>query len=213
MSASYLDIQAISHPIPPQKQAAKRHYGSHPYFTKRAWNVVQEHIRTCAPNKGDVVLDPFGGSGITAVEALVLRRKAIHVDINPLANFLCRQVAIAPVSLSALSDAFAEIERLCKPQIIRLREMRLSELQNEPIPYWYPQGVRLPKDADVEYVEELFTRRHLIALSILYHHVQAVKDEVIRDLLRFAFSATLAKVNRTFVSAHNRAESRGGATI
>ena len=61
----YLAIKPIEGPIFPKKQAAKRYYGSHPYFTKRAWNVVQKYINTYT-NKGDTVLDPYGGSGITA---------------------------------------------------------------------------------------------------------------------------------------------------
>ena len=73
----YCNIQPIANPIPPLKQQAKRHWGSHPYFTRRAWNVVQEYIRTFS-QPGDVVLDPFGGSGVTAVEALVLHRRRIH---------------------------------------------------------------------------------------------------------------------------------------
>lgn len=78
----YKTIQPISGPIEPLKQGAKRHWGSHPYFTRRAWNVVQEYIRTFS-QPGDVVLDPFGGSGVTAVEALVLQRRAIQCDITP----------------------------------------------------------------------------------------------------------------------------------
>ena len=38
----YLAIQPIAAPIEPKKQGAKRHWGSHPYFTRRAWNVVQD---------------------------------------------------------------------------------------------------------------------------------------------------------------------------
>jgi len=36
-------------------------------------------------NKGDLILDPFAGSGVTLVEAAKLGRKFIGVDINPLA--------------------------------------------------------------------------------------------------------------------------------
>jgi len=39
---------------------------------------------------GDVVLDPFMGGGTTAVEALVLRRRFIGADVNPLSCFLTR---------------------------------------------------------------------------------------------------------------------------
>lgn len=84
---SRVDLAPINQPIVPRKQAAKRHYGSHPYFTKRAWKVVQKYIE-CFSEPGDLVLDPYGGAGVTAVEALVLRRRAIHLDLAPLANFI-----------------------------------------------------------------------------------------------------------------------------
>ena len=39
---------------------------------------------------GDIVLDPFGGSGTTATEAVHLKRRAISVDANPLAALMGR---------------------------------------------------------------------------------------------------------------------------
>src|SRR6266446_10770208 len=100
-------VRPLAHAVKPSKQSAKRHYGSHPYFTKRAWNVVQAYIEHFS-SPGDTVLDPFGGSGVTAVESLVLRRKAVYVDISAWATFLACQTAIAPINLSALRGAFAD---------------------------------------------------------------------------------------------------------
>ena len=34
------------------------------------------------------MLDPFGGSGVTAIEAFLMGRAAIQNDLNPFANFL-----------------------------------------------------------------------------------------------------------------------------
>ena len=78
----YLNIKPIAEPIPPKKQGKHRHWGSHPYFTRQAWNVVQEYIK-CFSQINDIVLNPFGGSGVKAIEALVLHRRAIHCDIKP----------------------------------------------------------------------------------------------------------------------------------
>ena len=47
---------------------------------------MQEYIRNFS-QEGDLILDSFGGSGVTAVEALMLSRKAIHIDLNPMAVF------------------------------------------------------------------------------------------------------------------------------
>ena len=207
-----VSITPISWSIPPKRQAAKRHYGVHPFFTRRAWNVVQEYIKNFT-DQCDVVLDPFGGSGVTAVEALVLGRKAIHVDICPLANFITQQIAIAPIDINMLAEAFRSIEKQCKEHILDLYQMNDAEVATIVVPFWYPKGIRLPKNADVDFVEELFTPRSLFALSMLHHHIDQISEPDIRNLLFLAFSATLAKVNRTFVSAKGRAESRGGSTV
>ena len=191
----YLAIQPIAAPIEPKKQGAKRHWGSHPYFTRRAWNVVQEYIRTFS-QVGDVVLDPFGGSGVTAVEALVLKRKAIHCDINPLANFICSQIAVSPIDIDAFRAAFDEIERNCKASINDVYAMSDEDVESLEIKYWYPKGVKLPKNADVEYIQELFTKRQLFSLSLLLHHIQKIEDLTIKNLMRFVFSATLSRFSR-----------------
>ncbi|MCB1189888.1 MAG: hypothetical protein KDK90_05615 [Leptospiraceae bacterium] len=68
--------------IPVKKRATKRHFGVHGYFTKQTWNVVAEYIKNFT-KPGDVVLDPYGGSGVTAIEAMMNNRKAINIDINP----------------------------------------------------------------------------------------------------------------------------------
>lgn len=191
----------------------RRHFGSHPYFTRRPWNVVQSYIKHFAPDKENLVLDPFGGSGVTAIEAIVLGRSAIHVDINPLANFICQQIAIAPVDISALRREFVAIEESCRVYIERLYALSPEELEQEPLNAWYPSGLPLPKNADARSVEELFTRRQLLALSQLYQHIGNIRDAVNRDLLRFAFSATLNKCNLTYSTTKGRSEGRGNSGI
>jgi len=208
----YQTIQPISTPINPLKQGAKRHWGSHPYFTRRAWNVVQEYIRTFS-QPGDVVLDPFGGSGVTAVEALVLRRKAIHCDINPLANFICSQIAVSPIDINAFRAAFDEIARNCKDIINEVYLMSDDEADTLEIKYWYPQGVKLHRKANVEYVEQLHSNRQLFSLSLLLHHINQISDPTIKELMKFTFSATLNKTNLTFNGARGRKASRGDSGI
>jgi hypothetical protein len=210
MSAIVTD--PLNHAIEPSKQKARRHYGSHPYFTKRAWNVVQGYIQHfSAP--GETVLDPFGGSGVTAVESLVLRRKAIYNDISSWAGFLAQQTAVAPVDLGELREAFAKVEDQCRCFLEEIWKTPNSELGKRTVQDWYPKNIPLPKSADVETVEELFTPRMLHGLSRLRAVIMAIKVKPVRDLLLLAFSATLARINRTFLSTNNRRESRGGSAI
>lgn len=96
-----------------QKQAAKRHFGVHGYFTKQVWSVVQRYIDQFT-QPGDIVLDPFGGTGVTAIEALMLGRAAVHVDINPLSKFIV-ETLLTPVDLHVLETRFnAVLTRFAK---------------------------------------------------------------------------------------------------
>lgn len=204
--------QPMTRAIAPSKQGARRHYGSHPYFTKRAWNVVQAYISHFT-SPGDTVLDPFGGSGVTATESLVLQRKAVYVDISRWASFLARQTALAPVNLASVQHAFEQVTQRCRERIVRLWSRPEKELAAEPVAEWYPRRAALPSNADVPWVEDLFTPRMLHGLALLRAAIMEVEDVQSRDLLLMAFSATLVRINRTFLSANNRAESRGGSAV
>lgn len=208
----YKKVRPISGPISPDKQGAKRHWGSHPYFTRRAWNVVQQYIKNFS-QPGDLVLDPYGGSGVTAIESLVLRRRAIHCDINPMANFICTQIARSPVDLSRLQSAFAQIQKNSMNKIHEVYRLKDSDARKLRIHFWYPNDIRLPKNSDVEYVHELFTRRQLYSLSLLLDQIRKISADDIRELMLFVFSATLNKTNLTFSSTHGRLASRGNSGI
>src|SRR2546422_10583731 len=86
------DIHPILEAIPAARQDDARHYGVHPYFTRRPANVVRAYIERFS-REGDTVVDPFGGTGVTAIEAFLLGRNAIHNDLNPFANFIARCIA------------------------------------------------------------------------------------------------------------------------
>ena len=90
--SAYREIPPLQEPIPAERQAARRHYGVHPYFTRRPYNVVRRYILHYT-KEGDRVLDPFGGSGVTAIEAFLENRIGIQNDINPLANFIACGIA------------------------------------------------------------------------------------------------------------------------
>ncbi len=80
--------------ITPLKRSvkAKGHtaqYKMHKYFARRPYNVFN-HIIKHYTSKGDVVLDPFCGGGVTVFESAALERNVVGVDLNPLAAFISR---------------------------------------------------------------------------------------------------------------------------
>jgi 16S rRNA G966 N2-methylase RsmD len=205
------DFYANIKPLPEikelKKQSAHRHYGVHPYFTKQVWNVVQEYIKNFS-QPGDRVLDPFGGSGVTAIEALVLGRRGIHIDLNPLAIFLVEKL-VAPVNLSDFSDAFEYI----KQQFNKNAPRTDAAIQKALARYHYPQGVRLPRNSDVDTVDQLFSPEQLAQLAYLKHLIRQVKDQNIQGTLLLMFSGLLNKVNLTYHASSGRSAGRGNSSI
>src|ERR1700693_320288 len=132
------DIEPIINDIPAARQEMARHYGVHPYFTRRPTNVVRTYIERYS-GRNDIVLDPFGGSGVTAIEAILLGRHAIHNDLNPFANFIT--TAIADTSLSstaALRHAYGVVSDRCQMKVEQLEsasEETISKvLKDVPLP-------------------------------------------------------------------------------
>jgi 16S rRNA G966 N2-methylase RsmD len=193
--------------IPVKKQQAKRHFGVHGYFTKQTWNVVAEYIKNYS-KPGDLVLDPFGGSGVTAIEALMNNRKAASIDINPMAVFLVQSI-LAPVKQSELIDAFQEVRN----EYIKNEPKTEEEIKNALIKYPYPKGNVLPKGSDVKTVEQLFSDKQLAELSLLKFIIKKQKNKNIRDSLMLMFSGLLNKINLTYHASEGRSEGRGNSSI
>jgi DNA modification methylase len=193
--------------LPVRKQSAKRHFGVHGYFTKQVWNVVQEYIRNFS-QAGDTVLDPFGGSGVTAIEALMTDRKAIHLDLNPMSVFMVSSL-IAPVNLDDLHKAFAEV----KTEYVAYEPKTEEEIEKALIKYPYPKDLALPKGSDVESIEQLFTPKQLAQLGYLKHLILKQKNENVKKSLLLMFSGLLNKINLTYHASEGRSDGRGNSSV
>ncbi len=189
--------------IPVKKQQAKRHFGVHGYFTKQSWNVVAEYIKNFS-KPGDLVLDPFGGSGITAIEAMMNNRKAINIDLNPMAVFIV-QALITPVKISELAEAFERVINEYKKKEPQ-KKKEISEILEK---YSFPKGFILPKGSDVATVEKLFSNEQLAKLALLKTIIKKEKNKNIRESLLLMFSGLLTKTNLTYHSSSVRAEGGG----
>lgn len=196
-------FQTINYAIKPEKEKAWHNY-IHPYFTKQASNVVRAYIEHYS-RKGDLVLDPFGGTGVTAIEALTLRRRVILVDINPLACFIAEQT-VKNIDTEKLRSAFSSIAQKIEKQMLEIQAMGNAGLKNQDIPYWYPRNIPMPSNSDFRFVEELWTPRQLLSLSILYNEIQQIEQEDVRNQLKLVFSATIARVNLSYNLSMSRQE-------
>jgi DNA modification methylase len=193
--------------IPVKKQAAKRHFGVHGYFTKQTWNVVAEYIKNFS-KPGDLVLDPFGGSGITAIEALMNNRNAINIDLNPMAVFLVQSL-IAPIKQSELTQAFNEV----KEEYLKKEPKTEDEIKKALKKYSGPKPLPLPKGSDVETVDQLFSDKQTAQLGLLKSIILKQSNENIRNTLLLMFSGLVTKINLTYHQSSDRSEGRGNASV
>lgn len=190
-------------------KGAARHFGFFPFFAKKPWPVVQEYIRHFS-RPGDLVCDPFAGSGVAAVEALVLGRRAVASDINPVARFIARTTAISPVDLARLRRDYEEVRAAVQPALEELETLpdsevisRLAELDypRDPIPATVRRG-------SIETVDQLHTPHQLAGLAILRSAIERVNDPVSRDLLMVALAGTVRYANVTYILPSDKGKRR-----
>jgi hypothetical protein len=71
-------------------------------------------------------------------------------------------------------------------------------LAEADIPYWYPKDVPLPttQREKFEYVHELFTKRNLLALSMIFDAINHLDNRRVKNVMKLAFTACLDKCSR-----------------
>ena len=76
----------------------------HPYWARKPLNVIESIIEAySAP--GDLVADPFMGSGTSIIAALKLGRRAFGADINPLSVLMAKVITSFSGNTKPLQDA------------------------------------------------------------------------------------------------------------
>lgn len=106
----------------------------HPQFARA--------IITAFSNPGDTILDPFMGGGTAVVEALALGRRAIGVDINPIARFVT-QVKSTPLAPKQLERARRTVDRLQRhpPSLLELDLSESAKAQFRNTPWWLQKRI------------------------------------------------------------------------
>lgn len=205
-------------PYKPRVRGADRHFGFFTYFAKKQWPVLQEYISHYT-SPGELVGDAFSGSGVTPVEGLVLGRRVVATDINPVALFITRMTAVAPVDINKLAAGYEQVRSQAKRSIEALASLADAEVAALLQQLDYPK-VAIPKTVKrrgAETVDELHTPRQLAGLTLLRDAINEIPDDLIRDLLKVALAGTVRYTNRTYIlpvgkaGAKRRSPYRGDA--
>lgn len=102
---------------------AKTHppmYSMHRWWARKPHNVVSEYIQHYS-KEGDIVLDPFSGSGVTAIEAVRNKRKAVAIDLDPVASFITK-CTFLPLNLELFDSTYHKMVSSISDDITTLYE-------------------------------------------------------------------------------------------
>ena len=142
----------------------------HPYPAKLLVHIPFFFLANNLMSKpGDIVLDPFCGSGTVLLEAKLARRRAYGVDANPLARLIAR-VKTTPLDAT------------------RLRRTLDNILKGIPLK---PSGAR----PDVVNLEHWFYPGTARQLQCLHEAIERVRTPTVRDFLLVCFSVCVRKVS------------------
>lgn len=101
-----IDISNVNHAISKIQPTNKNPvYNTHLYWSQKAFNIT-DYLIDNLTNKGDLIFDPFLGSGVTVLEAVKkgIDRKAIGCDINEMPLFITKTILTDAKNQKAIDD-------------------------------------------------------------------------------------------------------------
>lgn len=156
----------------------------HRYSSKFIPQIARRSIEALS-SVGDLVLDPFCGSGTTLLEAALAKRASCGIDINPLACLLSR-AKTSPIALPLLREAIREHRAAVQDWVTQSRDGQFTLRGDPPPPFEHPYEKELRKWFQPQVLNELWLVQSAIKL---------IESDPVRDLCAISFSDTLRRVS------------------
>lgn len=125
--------------------------------------------------KGDLILDPFSGSGTTNVEALLTERHSVGIDVDPFSRFL------SSVKITSLDEEDIKISQ--KRLLRSILNYRPSKLKKSDIPVF-------------PYIDNWFNKEIILELAYLKKIIESLNtSQGIKNFFRVCFSSIIRSVS------------------
>ncbi|MHA1652296.1 MAG: DNA methyltransferase, partial [Candidatus Helarchaeota archaeon] len=152
-------------------------HGLHIYPAKFIPQIPQLCIRKYS-KPSEYVIDPFCGSGTTLVEAILLRRNAYGIDINPLAQLISR-VKTTPLDLDELEFYYQQLIEFLDLGI----KNKLTPLES------------IPNNSDFPNLEYWFSEKVRMELKQIQNQINLIENNQIREFFLLVLSTIIRKVS------------------
>jgi len=135
----------------------------------------------------DTVLDPFSGSGTTSLEALLLKRNSVGIDVDPFSRFLSK-VKVTPLE----EDELRCCQKHLLQQVVNYHHSKVSESDIPSFPYrdnWFNRETTL----ELAYIRKIISSVDAsedmknffkICLSSIIRAVSNADDNCTRTVIR-----------------------------
>ena len=184
-----------------RKESGYLSHGIHRFKGKFYPQLCRALLNMAEVKPGDLVLDPFAGSGTTLLEAWLGRVNAVGFDISPLAQLIASTkinvVVAGPRRLERTVDRFERrLARRC--QMFGLAWKRFGS--GEPAADSRFSAEELARECGVPAAESEFSRwfpgpvRH--KLAVLVKTIRETRDDVARDFLWVVLSDCIRSVSQ-----------------
>lgn len=140
-------------------------YFMHKYWGKKPASGISPLIDKYT-KKGDTIIDPFAGYGVFCCEAFLRNRNVIVNDLNPIANFIAKNLFSKDVDIPNVTKLWEKIKKELSPYIEQWYELSIdgtnyipiSVLRNKeglPIQFTYKEG----KKTSIKNIPKVFAEK------------------------------------------------------
>lgn len=161
----------------------------HPYHSKYIPQIAGNLIKFLS-KEGDLILDNFSGSGTTLIEAKLLNRNAIGVDINPLACLISKSKTMN-IPEKELNTTTAKLIEEIRILINSTRTQKSLSNFNQKT----EDSLKEYKIADFPYINGWFQPQVITELSIIKSQIGKLDNEDVRDFCLMVFSSIVREVS------------------
>jgi len=161
----------------------------HPYHSKYIPQIAGNLIKFLS-KEGDLILDNFSGSGTTLIEAKLLNRNAIGVDINPLACLISKSKTMT-IPEKELKMTTANLIEEVRELINNTRTQKSLNNFNQNT----KNRLNEYKIVDFPYINGWFQPQVITELSIIKSQIDKLDSEDVKDFCLMVFSSIVRGVS------------------